>query len=67
MWEDSLNRGPVVAFRRDEVLVLVNTGPEPVRLPAGEVLLSSTDVTTDLPGDAAVWMRAVQGSTAAAH
>ncbi len=67
VWEDSLNRGPVVAFRRDEVLVLVNTGPEPVRLPAGEVLLSSTDVTTDLPGDAAVWMRAVQGSTAAAH
>ena len=67
VWDDSLNRGPVVAFRRGEVLVLVNTGPEPVRLPAGEVLLSSTDVTTDLPGDAAVWMRAVQGSTAAAR
>ena len=56
VWDDALNRGPVIAFRRGEVLVLVNTGPEPVRLPPGKVLLCSTDVSTELPADAAVWM-----------
>lgn len=60
VWDDALNKGPVVAFRRGDVLVLVNTGPAPVRLPRGEVLLSSAEVDgMTLPGDTAVWLRDV--------
>ena len=58
VWDDALNRGPVVAFRRGEVLVVVNTGPDPVRLPRGEVLLASGELDgMVLPGDTAAWLR----------
>ncbi|WP_017583460.1 glycoside hydrolase family 13 protein [Nocardiopsis valliformis] len=58
VWDDALNRGPVVAFRRGEVLVVVNTGPDPVRLPRGEVLLASSELDgMVLPGDTAAWLR----------
>lgn len=57
-WEQGLNRGPVLAFRRGrDVLVVVNTGPDPVPLPAGDVILASAETADHLPGDAAVWLR----------
>ncbi|TDQ45722.1 glycoside hydrolase family 13 protein [Actinorugispora endophytica] len=58
-WEDAFNTGDVLAFRRGgDVLVLVNTGPAPVPLPRGEVILASVNLTGEvLPGDAAVWLR----------
>lgn len=51
----------VVAFRREPGLVcVVNTGPTPVPMPDGTVLLASIplDLATspELPGDAAVWL-----------
>ena len=51
--------GDVVAFDRDPGFTCVVTmGPDPVRLPAGEVLLASTDLPGDgtLPTDSAVWL-----------
>ncbi|MFF2275624.1 glycoside hydrolase family 13 protein [Agromyces sp. NPDC058126] len=52
----------VLAFRNADVTVLINTGAEPVPLPAGEVLLTSTphDLTalTTLAPDTAVWIHA---------
>ncbi|MGW8530313.1 MULTISPECIES: glycoside hydrolase family 13 protein [Nocardiopsidaceae] len=60
VWDDTLNLGPVLAFWRGPgVLVLVNTGREPVELPPGEVLVASTELDGRLPGDAAVWLRRV--------
>jgi alpha-glucosidase len=60
VWDDTLNQGPVLAFWRGPgVLVLVNTGREPVELPPGEVLVASTELDGRLPGDAAVWLRRV--------
>ncbi|MFJ9556738.1 glycoside hydrolase family 13 protein [Nocardiopsis sp. NPDC101807] len=60
VWDDTLNLGPVLAFwRGPEVLVLVNTGREPVELPPGEVLVASAELDGRLPGDAAVWLRRV--------
>lgn len=57
VWNDHLNRGPVLAFYRADVLVVVNTGPEPVPLPRGEVLLASAEVDgMALPGDTTVWL-----------
>ncbi|MGH8950445.1 MAG: glycoside hydrolase family 13 protein [Acidimicrobiia bacterium] len=48
-----------LAFRRGkEVLVVVNFGPEPIPIPAGEVLLASSElVARRLPADCAVWIR----------
>ncbi|HEX6683648.1 MAG TPA: glycoside hydrolase family 13 protein [Candidatus Limnocylindrales bacterium] len=48
----------VIAFRRGDLMCLVNFGGEPVALPAGgEVVLSSVRVTDSVPSDAAVWVR----------
>ncbi|MDE3722718.1 glycoside hydrolase family 13 protein [Nocardiopsis sp. N85] len=58
VWDDTSDQGPVLAFwRGPETLVLVNTGPEPVELPEGRVLLASGPVEDRLPGDTAVWLR----------
>ncbi|NKY98161.1 glycoside hydrolase family 13 protein [Nocardiopsis alborubida] len=56
-WDDTLNRGPVLAYwRGEDVLVLVNTGEEAVELPQGRVLVASTELDGRLPGNAAVWL-----------
>ena len=47
----------VVAFDNGEVRVLVNVAGAPVPLPGGEVLLASTELSGELPTDAAVWLR----------
>jgi alpha-glucosidase len=47
-----------LAYRRGDVLLLLNAGSRPVELPAGEVLLASAPVEGTLPPDAAVWVRA---------
>jgi alpha-glucosidase len=50
----------VVAFRRDDIAVVVNFGDESVGLPVeGEIVLASDDgaSTTQLPGNAAAWIR----------
>ena len=47
----------VVAFDNGEVRVLVNVAGAPVPLPDGEVLLASTELSGELPTDAAVWLR----------
>jgi alpha-glucosidase len=50
--------GDTLAYRRGEVLVVLNTGCEPVPLPDGEVLLASGPVAPgELPPDTAVWLR----------
>ena len=61
-WLDDAPAGLVsfAVVRDDEPLVHVhtNTTAEPVRLPAGEVLVTSGDVDDDtLPGDSTVWLR----------
>lgn len=55
----------VVAFRRGEVLVVVNCSTSPVRLPPGAVMISSDPLLEApapsagmLPPDAAAWLRA---------
>lgn len=54
-----LNLGPdVLAYSRGVLTVVLNCGSEPVRLPAGEVLVSSGPITQDeLPGNTAAWLR----------
>jgi alpha-glucosidase len=55
-WVDA--PGDTVAYRRGDVLVLLNAGAEPVRLPEGEVLLSSGPLGDGtVPADTAVWLR----------
>jgi len=47
-----------VAFRRDDLMCIVNFGNKPVVLPANtEVVLSSVPVTDSVPSDAAAWLR----------
>lgn len=47
----------VLAFRNGRTTVLINMGSTPTPLPAGDVLLSSTDLDDrTLPSDTAVWM-----------
>jgi len=47
----------VVAFRNGAVTVIANTGSAPVRLPAGEVVLASTELVDGALGsDATVWL-----------
>ncbi|WP_394554343.1 alpha-amylase family glycosyl hydrolase [Agromyces sp. MMS24-JH15] len=48
----------VVAFRNGGLLVVANTGAEPVALPAGEVVLASGPVAETVPADTTVWVRA---------
>jgi len=46
-----------MAFRRQGVTVMVNYGPDPVPIPAGEVLVASQDLDGDvLPIDTTVWV-----------
>ena len=48
----------VLAYRRDGVLVVLNTGVSTVPLPPGTVLLSSGPLAEDgVPTDTAVWVR----------
>ncbi|CAM3809847.1 glycoside hydrolase family 13 protein [Nocardiopsis gilva] len=57
-WDRDLNVGYVLAFRRDDHLIVVNTGSTPVPLPPGEAVVASTDLPpAELPGDATVWLR----------
>ena len=47
----------VLALQRGGLTVVLNTGPEAVELPAGEVLIASGEVTDGLlPPDTAVWL-----------
>ncbi len=49
----------VLAFRNGDVIVVANTGPDPVELPGGEVLLASGSLSGGgLPGDTTVWLAA---------
>ena len=41
----------------DTVVCAVNTGDEPIALPAGELLLASGEIGDDLPPDPAAWLR----------
>jgi alpha-glucosidase len=57
-WDAEHNCGAVLAFRRGaDVLVLINTGSEPARLPPGEVVVASAPLDGALPGNTAVWLR----------
>jgi alpha-glucosidase len=48
----------VIAFRRDELICLVNFGPEPVALPEGAgIILASVPIVDTVPADTAVWLR----------
>jgi alpha-glucosidase len=48
----------VLAFRRDEITVVVNFGADAVPLPEGEVLLSSQQTESGLlPSNVAAWIR----------
>ncbi|WP_448808446.1 glycoside hydrolase family 13 protein [Agromyces bauzanensis] len=50
---------PVVAFRNGDVVVVANTGTEPVQLPGGDVLLASGELDDrTLPADTTAWLRA---------
>ncbi|MDX3659989.1 glycoside hydrolase family 13 protein [Streptomyces sp. ID05-26A] len=58
---DWVDLGPdAIAFRRDDVVCVVNFGPDPLPLPPHhEVLLTSAPLDgTRLPTDAAAWLRA---------
>lgn len=55
-WLDGFSDS-IVAFSRGDVVVLTNVGGDAVALPDGEVLLSSIDVTGELPTDATVWLK----------
>ena len=49
----------IAAFRNGDVIVVANTGSNPVELPAGDILLSSEPIDGRvLPGDTTVWIRA---------
>ncbi|QIK83770.1 glycoside hydrolase family 13 protein [Sanguibacter sp. HDW7] len=51
----------VLAFRRDDVLCVVNLGSDPVALPDADVLLSSEAIVDRvLPTDSAAWLRTSQ-------
>jgi alpha-glucosidase len=58
-WVDRPDGDEVLAFTRPGgFTAVVNTGPAPVELPAGRVVLSSVPLDDDrrLPGDAAAWV-----------
>jgi alpha-glucosidase len=49
----------IVHFRNGGVVVVANTGAEPIELPAGELLLASGPLTgRTLPGDTTAWLHA---------
>ncbi len=49
--------GEVLTVRRGDVTVVLNCGDAAVPLPAGEVIVASGPVTSELPGGTAVWLR----------
>ena len=52
-------RDDVLVFRNGRAVVVVNTGPDPIRLPESEVLVSSTPLDGILlPADTTAWVRA---------
>ncbi|WP_061965440.1 glycoside hydrolase family 13 protein [Demequina aurantiaca] len=55
-WLDDAPDG-CIGFRVGEVTVLANIDGEPVSLPAGEVLGTSSPITDTLPADTTVWVR----------
>ncbi|MGL4173780.1 MAG: glycoside hydrolase family 13 protein [Actinomycetota bacterium] len=57
-WMDGFDES-VVAFANLSVLVVANTGTEPVTLPEGEVIMASGPLTEagDLPADTTVWLQ----------
>lgn len=58
-WLEPSGSDGVLAFRNGDVLVVANTGSSDVPLPAGEVLLASSDVADGvLPADTTAWLRA---------
>ncbi|MRX43279.1 glycoside hydrolase family 13 protein [Agromyces kandeliae] len=57
-WIEGLGDG-VLAVRNGSVLVVANTGSDPVELPAGDVILASADLDgRTLPGDTTAWLAA---------
>ncbi|MCU1600251.1 MAG: alpha amylase, catalytic region, partial [Frankiales bacterium] len=53
-----LDLGPgVLAFRRGDVLVVLNTGAQGVALPDGQLLIASGEVEQTLPPGTAAWLR----------
>jgi len=49
----------VLVFRNRNVIVVANTGDQPVELPAGDLLLASAALTgRTLPGDTTAWLKA---------
>jgi alpha-glucosidase len=48
----------VLSYRRGSITVLVNTGPDPVALPGGDMLLASGPLAEGaLPTDTSAWLR----------
>ena len=45
-----------LGFTRGPLTVVLNTGPDPVPLPPGEVLVASRDLDGELPGGTAAWL-----------
>lgn len=61
-----LELGPdVLAFRRGELIVMLNCGDKDAALPEGEVVLASRPITGLLPPDTAVWLRPAHSSQSA--
>ena len=57
-WLDSPS-DDVIVFRNGNVVVVANTGDQPIELPAGDILLASGAVDgRTLPGDTTVWLSA---------
>jgi len=48
----------VLAFRRDDLLCITNFAGQALRLPEGELLLASEELTADgeLPPDSTAWL-----------
>jgi alpha-glucosidase len=58
-WSDDAPTG-CLAYERDDIAVLLNSGTESVPLPSGELLLASQPLSGDaVPPDTAVWVRSV--------
>jgi alpha-glucosidase len=57
-WLDSPS-DDVIVFRNGNVVVVANTGDQPIELPAGDILLASgAEDGRTLPGDTTVWLSA---------
>ena len=59
-WDDSLTSSTVLAYRNNDVLVVTNFGPDPLALPAGEILVTSQHdlwVADLLEENQTVWLK----------